>query len=391
MFNEPLSKIFRKRVILMHFVINRDNNRSIWGIALTMFIVAMLLLSTVAAPVEAAASLKTEVFAKVPSPGFPEGIVVADDNTIYVGTHQSAAIPSNTPSHVFAYDKTGNLKKDYVIQGQDSSGQGILGMAMDKQGNLYILDRNPSRIVRLNPKTGEQSTYATFHEVQPCVAGQPVGNCSAESIDRPTYADDLVFAPDGTLYVTDIQQALIWKVPNGGGEAKVWYTSPDLDSVFGANGIRFADNGHTLVFAVSIDGVTNPNQMFNGKGRIYKLPINKDGSPGTKTLLWEAKQIGEGPDGFEIGKSGNLYVSLALPGGLMVLSPDGKEITRTPANSVENELQKVPYSFPANVAFLGTDVLITNQDFIVGDPNKHVVFKVNVGEHGKELFLPYVK
>jgi sugar lactone lactonase YvrE len=375
----------------MNIAINRENNRSIFGTALILFIVTLLLLSTVTAPVEAASTLKTEVFAKVPAPGFPEGIVVADDDTVYVGTHQGAVTPSTTPSHVYAYDKNGNLKKDYVIQGQDSSGQGILGMALDKQGNLYILDRNPSRIVRLNPKTGKQSTYATFKEVKPCVAGQPAGNCSAESEDRAAYADDLVFAPDGTLYVTDIQQALIWKVPNGGGEAQIWYTDPDLDSVFGANGIRFADNGKTLVFAVSVHGITDPNQMFNGKGRIYKLPINRDGSPGTKKLIWEAKQTGEGPDGFEIGKSGKLYVALALPGGLMVLSPDGKEITRTPATPEENQQQEVPYSMPANVAFSGKSVLITNQDYFAEDPNKHVVFKVNVGECGKPLFRPYVK
>nr|WP_255724725.1 SMP-30/gluconolactonase/LRE family protein [Shimazuella soli] len=349
-------------------------------------------MSTAAAPVQAATTLKTEVFAKVPAPGFPEGVVVSDENTIYVGTHQSGTNPANAPSHVFAYDKNGNLKKDYVIQGQASSAQGILGMALDKQGNLYILDRHPSRIIRLNPKTGEQSTYATFHEVKPCVDGQPAGDCSAESEDRASYADDLVFAPDGTLYVTDIQQALIWKVPNGGGEAKVWYTDPDLDSVFGANGIRFADNGKTLVLAVSLYHVTDPNQIFSGRGRIYKLPVNNDGSPGTKKLIWEAQQDGEGPDGFAIGQSGNLYVSLALPGALLVLSPDGQEITRTPATPEENQQQAVPYSLPANVAFTGTNVLITNQDFFADGPNdKQVLFKVNVGECGKALFRPYVK
>ncbi|MCH5586482.1 hypothetical protein MK805_16195 [Shimazuella sp. AN120528] len=75
----------------------------------------------------------------------------------------------------------------------------------------------------------------------------------------------------------------------------------------------------------------------------------------------------------------------------MVLSPDGEEITRTPATPAENQLQEVPYSTPANVAFMGTNVLITNQDFFASGPNdKQVVFKVNVGECGKALFRPYV-
>ncbi|WP_028777908.1 hypothetical protein [Shimazuella kribbensis] len=80
----------------------------------------------------------------MPSPRFPEGVTVADEDTIYVGTHQGAVIPSTSPSHVFTYDRNGNLKRDYVIQGQNASGQGILGMELDAKGQLYILDRHPS-------------------------------------------------------------------------------------------------------------------------------------------------------------------------------------------------------------------------------------------------------
>src|SRR4051812_22987610 len=89
----------------------------------TALATAVLLLTSIGAPAEAALTLKTEIFTKVPSPGFPEGVTVSTDDTVYVGTHQSATNPANTPSHVFAYDKSGNLKRDYVIQGQDSSGQ----------------------------------------------------------------------------------------------------------------------------------------------------------------------------------------------------------------------------------------------------------------------------
>ncbi|WP_255724723.1 hypothetical protein [Shimazuella soli] len=40
---------------------------------------------------------------------------------------------------------------------------------------------------------------------------------------------------------------------------------------------------------------------------------------------------------------------------------------------------------------MGTNVLITNQDFFAsGSNDKQVVFKVNVGECGKALFRPYV-
>lgn len=366
----------------------RRQSRLIVG--LTAFITALFILTSSMGQALAAYSLETKIFAKVPSPGFPEGVVVADNDTIYVGTHQGAVNIPNTPSHVFAYDKTGKIKRDYVIQGQDPTGQGILGMALDGKGDLYILDRNPARVIRLNPKTGEQTTYATFKNVKPCVEGQPAGDCSAESEDRSVYPDDLVFAPDGTLYVTDLQQALIWRIPAGGGKAEVWYTHKDLDSVFGPNGIRFTDNGRTLMFAQSLHGITDHGEIFNGGGKIYKLPINSNGKPGKRTLLWEGA-IGDGPDGFAIGESGKVYVSMALPGALMVLSPKGKELYRTPSTPEENAQQEVPYNLPANVAFHEKQVLVTNQAFLDGNTAHHVVFKVNVNEKGKALFRPFIK
>lgn len=350
------------------------------------------LLTTAVSPVlsQAATLPQTEIFAKVPKPGYPEGIVVSNNKYVYVGTHQGATSPGTEPSHVFVYNKNGVMIKDIVIKGQESSGQGLLGMAEDGKGNLYLLDRNPARIIKLNPKTGEQTTYATFYDVKPCVNGQPAGNCSGESENRAPMADDLVFAPDGTLYVTDVQQALIWRVPKGGGKAQVWYTHPDLDAVFGPNGIRFADNGRTLIFAQSLVGITDPEQMFNGRGRLYKLTINTDGSPGKRTTIWESSKDGEGPDGFEIGKSGKLYVALTLPGTLLVLSPEGKELYRTPATPEDNAKLPIPYALPANVAFLEKSVLITNQDYFSPPKEYYAVFKVNVGETGKPLFRPVI-
>ncbi len=103
-------------------------------------------------------------------------------------------------------------------------------------------------------------------------------------------------------------------------------------------------------------------------------------------MFWEGK-IGEAPDGFAIGKSGKVNVAMALPGALMVLSPDGKEITRTPATPEENAQLEIPYDTPASVAFNGCDVLITNQAFF-GNPAHPAVLKVNVGEEGKPLFRP---
>ncbi|GLW05409.1 hypothetical protein Misp01_05390 [Microtetraspora sp. NBRC 13810] len=330
--------------------------------------------------------LDTDVFASVPYPGHPETIVV-DNGTVYVGTHQDATGAPGVPSKVFAYDRQGRLQREYAIRGQAAQGQGLLGMAMDGDGLLYVIDHNPSRVFTLNPRTGEQRDYAYFRDVAPCTPGQPANDCSATVGDQPAFADDLAFSPDGTLYVTDINQALIWRVPPGGGTPKVWFTDPRLESIFGPNGIRFTDNGRTLMFAQSLHGVSDPSGIPTGRGRLYKLPITAGGSPGDLVPFWESKP-GDGIDGFAIGRSGKMYVAVANANALMVLSTTGQELGRTPATPEENAQREVPFNMPAGVAFLDDRVLVSNQAFFNGPLEHQVMFDVYVGEPGKPLFRP---
>src|SRR3712207_8997692 len=62
---------------------------------------------------------------------------------------------------------------------------GVQVAAEDRAGGLYLLDQNPPRIVRLDPKTGRQRTYATFFDVLPCVPATAPANCSATVMDNP--------------------------------------------------------------------------------------------------------------------------------------------------------------------------------------------------------------
>lgn len=332
----------------------------------------------------------TAVFAEVPFPGHPEGITVETNGTVYVATHQDATGGPGVPSHIYAYNRHGLITADFTIKGQDPTGQGLVGLALDHDGLIYALDRHPSRVITVDPRTGEQCTYAELPTVPPCGDSEPDGHCTAATHGYPAFPDDLAFAPDGTLYITDLTQALIWRVPAGGGSAEVWYTSADLDSLFGPNGIRFLDHGRTLLFAQSAHDLHDPAEIPSAQGRLYKLRINSDGTPGERTLLWEGRP-GEAPDGFAVGRSGNLYVALALPGALLVLDPQGREITRVPATPEDNARMAPPYDMPASVAFHGDQVLITNQAYFGGPPEHQVVLSVDVHERGKRLFRPRIR
>src|SRR3712207_8307398 len=65
-----------------------------------------------------------------------------------------------------------------------------------RAGGLYLLDQNPPRIVRLDPKTGKQRTYETFFDVLPCVPGTEPANCSATVMDNPPYPNYAAWSRD---------------------------------------------------------------------------------------------------------------------------------------------------------------------------------------------------
>ena len=344
------------------------------------------------APAVAARPLyDVRLFAHVPHPGSPEPIVVAPDRTVFVGTNQlgkGSDADAAAPSRVFAFSPRGRLVRSYVLRGQPlGEDHGIQGLAQDRDGLLYVLDRSADpRLVVLDPVTGAQHRYASFRDVPSCTASARTRDCSATVADKPAGPDYATFAPDGTLYVTDIDQALIWRVPRGGGRARVWFTDARLESVYGPNGIQVMGDGRSLLF---VSTGSNPVAGNPTSGRLYRLPIRPGGRPGTLKQLWESRPA-DGPDGFAIGRSGRIYLALAAAAQLAVISPAGDELRRVPPTPVDNQAQDVPFDGPASVAFADRRVLVTNQGFPETDERHWAVLDVLVGERGRRLFRPHV-
>ena len=352
-----------------------------------VFVVALLAFAVVGiGSAQERERLDVRVLTDVPSPGQPEGIVVDRDGTIYVSTHNHGKGDADAPSKVFAFDGDGALLREYEIELQaDDADHGILQMAFDADGLLYVLGRNPAHVFTLDPETGAQEVYGTFADVPPCHSAGDGEPCSDTVTDLAAFPDYPVFAPDGTMYVTDLEQGLIWRLPPGGGQGEVWFTDARLESVFGPNGIQFLADGQTLLFAQT--GSVPPGTTDAATGKLYTLPVDDDGSPGELEVFWEGQPV-DGPDGFAIADSGNIYVALAGANQLLVLSPDGEELDRVPASPLENQQQEVPFDTPASVAFLGERALVTNQSYFTGTEAHWVVFDVFAGEEGLPLYRP---
>jgi hypothetical protein len=195
--------------------------------------------------------LDIRIFARIPAPGQPEPVAIGPREQVFVGTNQQGKGDADARSKIFVYSRDGRPIRAIELRGQNlAQDHGIQGLAFDGRWRLYVLDRAArARVVRINLRTGRQRDYATFRDVPSCTVAGRETECSATVGDMPPAPNYAAFAPDGSLYVTDIEQALIWRVPPNGGEPEVWFTDPRLENIFGPNGIQLLGDGRTILFA----------------------------------------------------------------------------------------------------------------------------------------------
>ena len=326
-----------------------------------------LLLAVAATAFAERARFDTQVFALVPAPGFPARAYVAPNNRVYEGTYTNPSGDS-VPSRVLEYDRRGALLRSWTIQGQDlDQDHGVQVATSDARGRLVLLDKAPARVLVLNPRNGRQRTYATF---------------PSEAL--PNYA---AWGRRGELYVTDYHHDVLWRVPRGGGEARVWLEDPRLDGAeFGTTGIVLTkDRRHLLVAQQSSAGGGDGNPAT---GKIYEIEIGPDRKPGAIRTVWESEPF-DGPDGFWIDRAGRLYVTLLAANQIAIVNPDGTEQERFPESPGSGDNgSSVPFDNPSSAMFLKRRLIVANQAFVTGDPAHMSILDVFIGERGQPEFIP---
>ncbi len=328
-----------------------------------------LIALTAAAPTAGAATRErfdTDVFALIPTPGFPARAYVAPSHRVYEGTYTNPSGDS-VPSRVLEYSRHGALLRSWTIAGQDlAADHGVQVATSDSRGRLVLLDKAPARVLTLNPRNGKQRTWATF-------PSDAVANYAA-------------WGRRGELYVTDYAHATIWRVPPGGGEATVWLSDPQLNGLeFGTTGIVLTpDRRHLLVSQQSIAGCGCGNPSV---GRLYEIAIGADGEAGAIRTVWESQPL-DAPDGFAVDAAGRIYITLLLANQIAVLAPGGLELERFPGGPDGANGSAVPFDNPSSAMFLGRRLLVANQAFLSGDPAHQAILDVWIGVRGAPEFIP---
>jgi sugar lactone lactonase YvrE len=315
------------------------------------------------------------VFAEIPPPGNPEETVVVG-NTAYFGTTvggDGLVAGDGQPSKIFGFHTgTGELVREITVEGENVNGlHGIAGMAVDAKGRLYAASVSHG-ILRFDLRNGaKQSLYAELPDLPPCREPLVQPPCSPTPEDRAPLGNGIVFDRDGSLYVADSFQATIFRIPSGGGKAKVWFSDPQLHGLFGANGIKISPDRKHIYFTVTGN--------LARQGYVYRLPRVK--RP-VADHLEVVHDFGERePDGLAFGRSGRLYVVLGT-GGLAILTDDDEFM---------HEIQSDLFHNPSSLGFDGKgNALVTNHAFFEIDPSRHTVVAVDVLDRAHRLERPKI-
>ena len=267
-----------------------------------------------------------------------------------------------------------------------TSDHGVQVANADARGRLVLLEKSTSSVRTLNPRTGRFHRWATLPDLPTCAPGSTGPDCSPNASDSPAIPNYATWGPGGALYVTDYGQAVIWKIGRRHQRPRVWFASPALDgSEFGTTGIAFRPGGRDLLIT---QGSTTTDGTAPTDGKLYRLPIRRNGQPGTLETLWTSRP-GDLPDGFGLARSGRIYLANAgLSAQLVVLSRRGRELERFPEEpGTGDNGSSVPFDTPSSATFLGTRVLVANQSF-TGDTSHHAILDVEVRERGRAPYLP---
>jgi gluconolactonase len=244
------------------------------------------------------------------------------EGPIWIDAGNPVIAPDSTEGFLLFSDPNNNLiyrcsvdgevqvyktKSGYAGENIGEYGQpGSNGLTIDPQGRLTICQHGNRRVVRIE-KNGVTTVLADRYE--------------GKRLNSP---NDLVYRSDGTLFFTDPPFGLPKfhndprrETPFSGvycvSDRKVKLVSTDFT---GPNGLAFSPDEKFLY----VGNWDEKHKLIN------RYPVNSAGTLGKGELFFDMTDTpGEDAiDGIKVDQRGNLYVS--GPGGLWVLSPEGKHL-----------------------------------------------------------------
>ncbi len=234
---------------------------------------------------------------------FTEGPVWTSDGLLFSDPNSNVIYKYSTDGKLSVFKTpSGYAGTDVSEYGQPGSN----GLTLDAQGNLVINQHGNRRVVRLE-KDGTETVLADSFE--------------GKKLNSP---NDLVYRSDGTLFFTDPPFGLPKffedkrKELDFSGVYSIYKGKLQLltKEFTGPNGIAFSPDEKFLYIG----------NWDDKKKTVYRYEVQTDGTVKNGKLFFDFTNFkGEDAiDGIKVDAEGNVYVS--APGGLQVLSKDGKHL-----------------------------------------------------------------
>jgi gluconolactonase len=239
----------------------------------------------------------------------PEGVAVHLDGSVWCGGERG---------QIYRLDPAGTS-----IDEIGSTGGFALGMAFDREGDLFVCDLKHAAVFRLEATTGRLHRFSD---------GAP---------DRPFRIPNYpAFDSAGRLYVSDSHEfgragPGVFRIEPD-GRTDLWY---DREVTF-ANGLAVSPDGSSLYVAETF------------ASNVFRVPIREDGSAGEREDV--AHVPGSLPDGLAFDVQGNLYVGCYEPSHILRIDPSGG------VDVLWHDVTAHTLAHPTNVAFRGTTMFTAN-------------------------------
>jgi uncharacterized protein (TIGR03663 family) len=275
----------------------------------------------------------------------PRGVAIGPDGSMYVVDMRNARVEQ--------FSKDGAFVRQFGTLGHGDgqlwyeSGRGPTGIAVDKDGNVYVADTWNYRIEKYSADGKFLAQWGVFLNL---VTGP------ANSGDRKTglYGPrGIAIGPDGDVYVTD----------TGNGRVVVYDANGVFQREFGTKGSGPDQLDEPVGIAVSADGsrvyVADSNNarvsVFDASGKpVVQWPVQ----------AWQGHQYFE--PYLALDQSGSLYATSSVTRQLLKFSKDGKVMTASTGNGPADA-----FAAPYGLAIASDGALY------VSDGSKNFVAKLN--------------
>ena len=258
------------------------------------------------------------------------------------------------------------------------------GPSFDREGNLWCTDIPHGRIFRIDPAgrwtlaaqyDGEPNGLKIHRDGRVFLADRANGIMvmdPAEGVVRPYVTrpnaerfrgpNDLVFGPDGTLYLTDPGRShlgdptgRVFRIPSGSDAAELLIGNAPTP-----NGLVLDHAGQNLLV-----GITRANA-------VWRFAAGGEAAA-RQTDLFIQLSGGLGPDGMALDEAGNLAVAHARNGIVWLFSPEGEPLLR---------IRSCTGKSVTNIAYGGAD----RRDLFILEASTASVMRVRMPVPGRAMF-----